>query len=241
MSTPGLCWARSFSPPATFGQVPVFAVQNALRQQWQRWGLPDCLRVDNGVPWGNWNDLPTAFALWVWGLGIAWHWNDPHCPQQNPKVERSQGTAKRWAEPGCCDSVAQLQRHLDEADRMQREEYPHAAGQARQALFPQLAEARRRYTRAWEERTWNLGLVEQQLAEYVAIRRVSATGHVTVYDQGRYIGTQYRGQHVQVQYDPEAHEWLIADQESREIRRHKAPEISREKILTLRFRKQRKG
>src|SRR5262249_43946834 len=131
MNTVGPCWARPFSPQATFGQVPLLAVQNALRRQWQRWGLPGCLRVDNGVPWGNSNDLPTPFALWVWGLGIDWHWNDPHCPQQNPKVERSQGTAKRWAEPRRCDSVNELQRRLDEADRIQREEYPYVSGQSR--------------------------------------------------------------------------------------------------------------
>jgi len=80
MNTPGPCSARSFSPQATFGQVPVSAVQQALRQQFGLWGLPGCLRVDNGVPWGNWNDLPTPFALWIMGLGIGWHWNDPPLP-----------------------------------------------------------------------------------------------------------------------------------------------------------------
>ena len=32
-------------------------------------------------------DLPTPFALWLIGLGITLHWNDPCCPQQNPKIE----------------------------------------------------------------------------------------------------------------------------------------------------------
>jgi transposase InsO family protein len=240
MNTRGPCSARSFSPQATFGQVPVSAVQQALRQQFGLWGLPGCLRVDNGVPWGNWNDLPTPFALWIMGLGIGWHWNDPHCPQQNPKIERSQGTGKRWSEPGSCDSVAELQRHLDEADRIQREEYPSCAGRPRRQVFPQLRHSGRCYTRAWEERTWSLLRVEEQLAEYVAIRRVAATGHVSVYDHGRYVGAQYRGQSVQVQYDPQAHGWVISDSEGREIRRHEAPEISREQITKLSFRKPRK-
>jgi hypothetical protein len=219
--------------------VPVTAVQAALRHQWGRWGLPRCLRVDNGTPWGNWNDLPTPFALWVVGVGIDWHWNDPRCPQQNPKVERSQGTGKRWSEPGQCRTVAELQQRLDEADRIQREEYPTAAGASRLAVFPQLRHADRRYSLAWEQRTWSLVRVEAFLAEYVGRRRVTAKGQVTIYDHGRHVGVQYRGQTVQVQYDPQAHGWLISDREGREIRRHEAPEISRARILGLTFRKPR--
>jgi hypothetical protein len=239
MSAAGRCWARSFSPQATFGQVPAATVRQALRQQFGRWGLPRCLRVDNGVPWGNWNDLPTPFALWVVGLGVAWHWNDPRCPQQNPKVERSQGTGKRWSEPGRCQSVAQLQERLDEADRIQREVYPSVAGTTRWHLFPQLRHSGRPYSRAWEERSWSLKRVESHLAGYVAIRRVAATGHVSVYDRGRYVGTQYRGQWVQVQYDPDAHGWVIRDRVAQVLQRHGTPEIRRERIGRLTFRKER--
>src|SRR5947208_740960 len=134
-ASPGPCWARRFSPPAAFGQVPVAAVRQAIRAQFGRWGRPAAVRVDNGTPWGNWNDLPTPLALWLVGLGVRVHWNDPGCPQQNPKVERSQGTGKRWAEPGRCGGVAELQANLDEADRIQREEYPTPAGPSRWALF----------------------------------------------------------------------------------------------------------
>jgi hypothetical protein len=221
--------------------VPVAEVQKALRQQFGRWGLPGCLRVDNGVPWGNWNDLPTPFALWLVGLGLAVHWNDPGCPTQNPKIERAQGTGQRWGEPGRCDHVAQLQANLDEGDRIHREEYvtPPASG-SRLESFPDLRHSGRAYTRAWEKRTWSLRAVEAFLAEYVAIRQVSAAGHVTVYDHGRYVGKQYARSHVQVQYDPESHGWLISDHEGREIRRHPAPEITREQIAKLTFRKQRR-
>jgi hypothetical protein len=215
--------------------VPLRAVQQALRQQFGRWGLPHCLRVDNGVPWGSFNDLPTAFALWVVGLGVRWHWNDPRCPQQNPKVERAQGTGKRWAEPGACGTVAELQARLDEADRLQREEYPTRAGGSRLELFPGLRHWGRKYTRAWEERAWSLDLVEAHLAEYVGVRRVGSGGNVGIYDRARYVGRQHAGQHVLVQYDPQAHGWLISDQQGRELRRHEAPEISREQIARMTF------
>ena len=69
--------------------------------------------------------------MWLLGLGIDLHWNDPHTPQQNGVVERSQGTGKRWAEPGQCANVEELRQHLQEMDTIQREEYPSIAGRSR--------------------------------------------------------------------------------------------------------------
>ena len=209
------------------------AVQRALRQHCRRWGLPEVLRVDNGIPWGHRYGLPTLFALWVVGLGVRWHWNDPYCPQQNSKVERSQGTGKRWSEPGRCRSVAALQAELDVADQLHREAYVTPAGASRLELFPGLRHSGRPYTAAWEARSWSLPLAEAHLAEYVVVRQVGSGGNVTVYDRTRYVGRQYAGQDVQVQYDPEAHGWLISDHKGRELRRHPAPEISREQIVKL--------
>jgi len=239
MSLPARCWAPQFSPQTNFAAVPPTLVQQAVRQQFRRWGLPETLRVDNGVPWGSWSDLPSPFALWLIGLGIAMHWNDPCCPQQNPKIERSQGTGKRWAEPGQCRSLAELQSNLDLADRLQREEYPTLTGSSRFELFPQLRHSGRRYTRAWEKQTWSLRTLETHLAEYVVNRKVSSSGHITIYDRGRYVGKQYHGQHVQVQYDPDRNQWLIADGNGRELRRHPAPEIAAEEIVKLSFRRKR--
>jgi hypothetical protein len=68
------------------------AVQQALREQLERWGLPERIRVDNGVPWGNGADLPPPVVLWWLGLGIGVIWNQPHCPKENAKGERCNGT-----------------------------------------------------------------------------------------------------------------------------------------------------
>jgi hypothetical protein len=239
MNTAEPCWARSFSPYATFGQVPVTDVAHALRLEFMRWGRPGRFRVDNGTPWGNWNDLPTPFALWVVGLGVDWHWNDPCCPQQNPKIERSQGTGKRWAEPKRCPSAAELQARLDTADRNQREHYRPRGRKSRLELFPELRHSQRTYTRAWEDRHWSLSRVVEHLSEYVATRIVCATGHISVYDHGRYVGKQFIGQAVKVQFDPDAHDWLISDRNDRMIRHHPAPEINRAQIHKMTFRKPR--
>jgi hypothetical protein len=191
------------------------------------------------MPWGNWNDLPTPFALWVVGLGVDWHWNDARCPQQNPKIERAQGTGKRWAEPKQCATVAELQARLDEADRNHREHCRLRGGKTRFELYPELRHSGRSYTRAWEERHWSLRRVEAHLSEYVATRLVSSTGHIGVYDHGRYVGKQFIGQSVKVQYDPDAHDWLIADRRDHEIRHYPAPEITRAEIIKMSFRRKR--
>jgi hypothetical protein len=218
----------------TFPEVPIADVQGAMRSHFRRWGRPDALRLDNGLPWGNWNDLPTFFALWLAGLGIRLIFNDPCCPQQNPKIERSQGTGKRWAEPAHCDSPTELQANLDRADRDQREHYPTAAGKSRGSrmeLFPNLKHSGKQYDLAWERRTWNFHAAELYLAEFVAVRKVSSSGHIRVYYANHYIGVQFKGQFVQVQYDPDRNQWIVSDTHGREIRRLPAPEINREDLV----------
>jgi len=235
MSSPARYWAPEFSPRRTFSEVPPVQVQEAFREHFSRWGLPEAFRLDNGNPWGNWNDLPTALALWLIGLGVEVLWNDPGHPEQNPKVERSQGTGKRWAEPHRCLEAAQLQEHFDRVDVIQRERYPAVGGKSRLEAFPELAEGGRRYTREWERRYWALERVLEHVAAYAVVRRVWQSGHVSVYDKGYYVGTAYRGQSVYVELDPSAREWVITDQEGRQLRRHPARQLTRERIVGLRL------
>jgi hypothetical protein len=205
-----------------------------LRRQFRRWGLPQTLRVDNGTPWGNnKHDLPPALALWLIGLGVRVHWNDPCRPQQNGKVERSQGTGKRWAEPQRCRDAAELQRRLREADQIQRESYPAVGGRSRLAVFPGLRHSGRTYARRAEPRDWDLRRVLDHLAGYVLARQVSSSGHVSLYHHGYYVGQACAGQAVYVQLDPDECAWVVADAEGRQLRRHAAREVTREAIVGL--------
>jgi hypothetical protein len=68
--------------PTVWNSVAAVAVQQTLRQVFARWGLPSYLRLDNGFPWGNWNDLPTALALWLSGLGLGLIFNRPRHPRK---------------------------------------------------------------------------------------------------------------------------------------------------------------
>jgi hypothetical protein len=162
-------------------------------------------------------------------------WNDPGRPQQNGSVERSQGTAKRWAEPGTCWSPAQLQGRLDEDDRLQRERYPLSQGRSRWDLFPGLAHSGRRSAAAAEARQWDLRRVRAHLAGYAVPRQVDCQGKVSVYNRNLYVGVAHAGKQVYVQYDPEQGAWLISDVAGPELRTVPAPEISAGSIRNLRM------
>jgi hypothetical protein len=204
-----------------------------LRAAFARWGLPCRLRVDNGKPWGSWNDLPPALALWLIGLGIDMHWNDPCRPQQNGVVERSQGTGKRWAEPSRCSSVLELQRRMDDDDRLQRERYPLAAGRSRWDLFPTLAQTTRPYRQEDEAGQWQLQRVRDHLAEYAVSRQVDNQGKVSLYNRNLYVGIAQAGQPVCVQFDPDQVAWVFSDRAGRQLRTKPATEINTELICSL--------
>jgi hypothetical protein len=224
---------RPFSPLKYWAHVLDVAVQEQLRAAFARWGLPRRLRVDNGKPWGSWSDLPTALALWLIGLGIEMLWNPPRRPQDNGVVERSQGTAKRWGDPGRCDSVGQLQGELDEADRLQRELYPFVQGRSRWDIYPGLRHSGRPYTALHEPAQWQLERVLAHLAGYAVPRRVDSTGQVSLYDRNYYVGVLHRGREVYVQFDPQRREWLFSDRRGQCLRSQPAVEIDAERLRHL--------
>ena len=243
MSVAAGCCGPLFSPRGRWSEVLPREVQAQLRQAFTRWGRPERLRVDNGAPWGSTGDLPTDLALWLIGLGVAVDWNPPRRPQDNGVVERSQGTAKRWAEPSACASAAELQRRLEEMDDVQRREYPSVRGRSRLEAFPKLAHSGRAYSRAWERKDWSLAAVTAHLAGYVVRRRVDRCGLVSLYNRNHYIGVIHSGKDVFIMFDPGCLEWIIADAEGRHLRRQPADEICPERIigLTVTNRRRRTG
>ena len=233
MSTVVASSAPLFSPLYYWANVPPTDVQAQLRIAFARWGLPGCLRVDNGKPWGTWSELPTALALWLIGLGIDMEWNDPCCPQQNGCVERSQGTSKRWTEPHTCRDVPELQARLDADDILQRERYPLAKGKSRWELFPGLAHTGKVYEEAKEAKMWKLKRVLEHLAGYVVPRLVDCQGKVSIYNHNYYVGTMHAGKQVSVQFDPDERHWVFSDKEGRQLRTKPALGIDKESICNL--------
>jgi hypothetical protein len=224
---------RLFSPLGSWLKVPVTDVQGELRRAFARWGRPLAVRVDNGGPWGSAGDLPPDLALWLMGLDIDVHWNDPHTPQQNGVVERSQGTGKRWAEPERCVTVAELQQRLQEMDVIQREAYPSIEGQSRATAFPNLKHSGRRYSAGWERRNWDHRRVLDHLAGYVLARRVDKNGDVSLYHRPHYVGSMHRGKSIFVMVDPIRVEWVFADPQGRQLRSQSAEELQARRIRGL--------
>lgn len=224
---------RSFFPQSYWAHVSDAQVQQALRQAFAVWGLPQRLRVDNGKPWGSWSDLPPQLALWLIGLGVEMIWIPPRRPQKNGVVERSQGTGKRWAEPRQCATAEALQQRFDDLDRLQREEYPQQGGRTRLEVYPELAHSGRRYSRAWERQHWDVGRVDTHLSAYAVSRRVDRTGSLSLYNRTQYVGVVHADQTVYVMFDPESREWLFTDLNGRELRRRPASEITQKRIVSL--------
>jgi hypothetical protein len=220
--------------------VPPEATQAELRGAFRRWGRPRRLRVDNGAPWGSSGDLPTDLELWLKGMGVGLECNPPRSPQDNGVVERSQGTAKRWGEPDRCDTPEEFQGRLDLMDLIQREEYPGPGGRGRLETYPGLAHSGRRYTRRWERAEWDFEAAKEHLAGFAARRLVSRSGKISVYNKNYHVGVIHSGKSVYLTFDPETSEWVVSDEEGRQLSRKPSELISRENILALRVAQRRK-
>jgi hypothetical protein len=214
-------------------------VQAFLRQVFSDWGLPERLRVDNGVPWGSWNDLPPALALWWQGLGITTIWNHPRSPEENGFVERVNGLLDQWGEPSSCASFAVWSERILWLVTTQREEYPAKAGQSRAAAYPSLYRNRRGYLEADEPATWDLGRVQAYLAKGRWARQVSKVGQITLYNRAYSVGRAHAGCQVWVGYDAASESWVIVDERGQELVRHTAREITADRIrgLSVSYRK----
>ncbi len=195
--------------------------------------------MDNGSPWASWSDLPTAFALWLIGLGIQMIWNPPASPKENPKVERCHGLIDSWGDPGTCADEAAWKAHLAYIATVQREVYRGRQGKTRLEAYPTLAAKPRPYTAAEEAELFDLARVKQYLASGRWPRWVSKIGQITVYGKAYRVGRAWVGEQVWVRFDATTSEWLIVGKGGQELIRHAAEQITTERIMNLNVAKPR--
>jgi hypothetical protein len=213
--------------------VEVSQVQAELRRVFTVWGRPGQLRVDNGYPWGSAGDLPTDLALWLLGLSVGLLWNPPRRPQHNGVVERFQGVGKNWSEPQTCADAGQLQRRLDDLDRLQREAYPYQGQRSRSEVFAGLVHSGRPYSRGWEKAHWSWEQMAAGVAQVPVPRRVDQSGRVSVYNRNVYVSKLHQGRTVYVHLDVATREWVLLDERGGVLRRQAADELSQENVLRL--------
>lgn len=208
------------------------AVRDALISIFERWGVPQAIKVDNGQPFGDpqRKSIP-VLGLWLISLDITMIWNPPRKPTENAKVERMQGTSGRWAEVDRCANYEQLALRLADVALVQREQYEvsRLGYQTRKARYPQLFEvipidaheqfdARRAYA---------------YLAQTRLVRRVGSNGRVSLYGYGYQVGYPYRGQEVGVGFNADTCSWIFYDGQDRLIREILAKALTPEHIWSL--------
>jgi transposase InsO family protein len=197
------------------------------------WGIPRCFRVDNGVPWGNPGDLPSALALWLIGFGVLMNWNHARRPHENGKIERFNGLLDQWGEPQQCTSLRSWKVKLKWVEHMQRDCYPSMQGISRAQAFPELFVPQHPYTIATESALWDIQRIKDFLAQQIWSRKVDACGNISIYHRSYRVGKSHAHQMLALHFDAATCEWWVADRHGHEVRRWNAGQITVEYIRTL--------
>ena len=204
-------------------------VRHDVRVCLARWGtLPDRIQTDNeavfiGKPHSN---FPSAFVLWMKGLGIDHVAIRPGCPTDNAEVERQHRTVYEYSLAGCTTPAAGLQLVLDQGLHDLNQEMPSQAqgchGQPPLTAHPQLLQPRRPFSAEQELAHFDLALVDAYLATFTWLRKVGKKGQVNLGGrQEKYmVGKTYAGQQVVARFDPAGRQIVFSDRESKEIRRY---------------------
>lgn len=226
-------WRRRVFPLGQFNAVPVADIRDALRVTFERYGLPEVLRVDNGGPWGKPQNTPSWLALWLAGLGIKVQWIRPGCPKDNPQIERCNGLIEPWSEPWSCPTRAAWQASLERMIERQRDEYPIAQQHSRTQLHPDFYVPRRPYRRQDEAALWNIASARALLAQFSWQRVVSKTGQLTVMNQRFGVGRAYGSQTVTVTYDATDNVYVVHALDGTALKREFAWDMNTETICSL--------
>jgi hypothetical protein len=162
-------------------------VRDALTATFRAWGLPDCIRSDNGSPFGAQRKGPLSrLGLWLVKLGVMPEYTDLASPEQNARHERFHGTLKPETTIPPAPSMRSQQRRFDEFVSVYNNERPHEALGMRTP-----SKIHRRSPREFPARV--------RSPEYPAsyeVRRVSGSGYVTFKSVHLYLGEPFAGEPV---------------------------------------------
>lgn len=201
-----------------------------FNRAFERWGLPEVIKFDNGLPIVNPHqlDMPTLLVLWWVGLGIKPQRNAPACPQQNSTVEGLQGICERWVQPSKQPDIETFQRELNEQLRIQREVYQvtRMERKTRIQLFPELENN----TRIFDQKAFSWPKVKEYLAAQVWQRRVSQQAF-RIFNIQIYVGKQFKGMELTITYDPIEEKLMIRASDGRLIKTHDKKVVTEQEIL----------
>lgn len=199
-------------PVRTVAQIDASQSTQDINKCFERWGLPEKIKIDNGRPFVNPHarKLPTLTILWWIGLGIEVIQNPPKCPQDNGTVEKLQGTLCSWSNPKDCKNIKALQKRLNEESDFQRNHYriPSKASKAyktRLEIHPELEQNKRVYN----SELFDIQKVYDFLAQNVWVRTIRKKGDFKFNNSYFYIGKQFAHITVFITFDPIEKQWLF--------------------------------
>jgi transposase InsO family protein len=103
-------------------------VRCALERVFERVGLPEAIRSDNGTPFGSTGAGGlSALSVWWLKLGIEPRYIPPSSPQDNGRHERMHRTLKAQTSKPPARSTAEQQQRFDSFRRHYNEDRPHEA------------------------------------------------------------------------------------------------------------------
>jgi hypothetical protein len=192
-------------------RVKMEEARAVLRRCFDHWGtLPEEVQTDgeSTLVSTHQNDFPSLFTLWLAGLGIQHR--VIRYVTNNAEVERCHRTVCDYAVVGNEDQLPdQLQLTLDRALYELNFELPSHAkgcgGHPPVIAHPELLQQPRPFQACLELSLFDLQLVDQYLATFKWIHRVSSTGQVSIGPRhARYsVSRAHAGQDVEVRFDPQ--------------------------------------
>ena len=197
--------------------MPVKEVQRELITVFKIWGRPKWIKVDNGRPFGDPQmEVAPPLALWLICLGIPIIWNRPRRPQDNAKVERSQGVLANWTEVDKCKDTFDLQIRLWEQAHFHNCHFPirRWENKKRVEVFPGL-----HFTgRDWDPLDFDLQRALDVLSKGTWERKVSQNGQFQHYGNRFNVGKPYSRQRVSIRICPKDNLWKVYDENAQFIK-----------------------
>jgi transposase InsO family protein len=196
--------------PKTCRKLSLDEIRVTLRMAFDKWGTPVQVQTDHedvyaGAPQ---SDFPTPFTLWLVGLGIEHVFSRRKRPTDQPHIERNHRTL---GDLGWKDqlprNLVDLQARLNADCERYNQEYPaHASdccGQPPLIRHSEAVHSGRPFPAETEWVMFSLERVDQYLAHFHWVRKVSINGTVCLGDQTYFLGRAYHARKVSAHYLPE--------------------------------------
>ena len=166
------------------------SVQDSLAAVFRQYGLPECILVDNGPPWGSSTvGRHTEFAAWLMRLGIQIVHSRPYHPQTLGKDERLHRTLKaELISRSSLQTLDHCQHAFDNWRPVYNEQRPHEALN----MLPPAT----RYQPSSQRFPDPLPPVQYDIGD--TVRKVQATGRVYFRNQRFRVGKAFKGQSVAI-------------------------------------------